>query len=72
MTRAADPGLRHEVTEVLDAAASCGLTAIRTWAFCEGDEWNALQPKAGPSTLITLHTANDVAFKLERRAQQMI
>ncbi len=47
MTRAADVGLRHEVTEVLDAAASCGLTAIRTWAFCEGDEWNALQPKAG-------------------------
>ena len=47
MTRAADHGLRHEVTAVLDAAASCGLTAIRTWAFCDGDEWNALQPKAG-------------------------
>lgn len=47
MTRAAEVGLRHEVTEVLDAAVSCGLTAIRTWAFCEGEQWNALQPKAG-------------------------
>ena len=47
MTRAAEPNLRHEVTEVLDAAVSCGLTAIRTWAFCEGKEWNALQPSPG-------------------------
>ncbi len=29
MTRAADLALRHEVTEVLDAAVTCGLTAIR-------------------------------------------
>ena len=33
-TRAADPGLRHEVTEVLDAMVSAGLTVLRTWAFC--------------------------------------
>lgn len=47
MTRAAEVNLRHEITEVLDAAVLCGITAIRTWAFCEGDEWNALQPKPG-------------------------
>ena len=47
MTRAAETNLRHEVTEVLDAAVACGLTAIRTWAFCEGKEWNALQPSPG-------------------------
>lgn len=51
MTRAAEVNMRHEVLEVLDAAVSCGLTAIRTWAFCEGSEWNALQPKAGAANL---------------------
>ncbi|BDA41511.1 Mannan endo-1,4-beta-mannosidase 5 [Coccomyxa sp. Obi] len=47
MTRAADPNLRHEVTEVLDAMRSADLTVLRTWAFCDGPEWNALQPEAG-------------------------
>ncbi|KAK9820156.1 hypothetical protein WJX72_006760 [[Myrmecia] bisecta] len=47
LTRAADPALRHQVTEVLDAARKAGLTVIRTWAFCDGQEWNALQPKPG-------------------------
>ncbi|CAL5222551.1 g4932 [Coccomyxa viridis] len=47
MTRAADPNLRHEVTEVLDAARKADLAVVRTWAFCDGPEWNALQPEAG-------------------------
>ena len=34
-TRAADPGLRHEVTEVLDAAQKAKLSVVRTWAFCK-------------------------------------
>lgn len=34
-TRAADPKLRHEVTEVLDAAQKTDLAVVRTWAFCE-------------------------------------
>ena len=27
--------------------ASRGLSVIRTWAFCDGEEWNALQPQPG-------------------------
>lgn len=46
-TRGADPNLQHEVTEVLDAVQQAGLTVVRTWAFCDGDEWNALQPSPG-------------------------
>lgn len=42
-TRAADPGLRHECTRVLDDAAAAGITVLRLWAFADGDEWNALQ-----------------------------
>ena len=56
-TRAADAGLRHECTAVLDDAAAAGITVIRTWAFADGpDLWNALQVAAfcrawRPSTL---------------------
>ena len=47
-TRAAEDSLRHEVIEILDAAAKAGLTVIRTWAFNDGEkEWNALQPRPG-------------------------
>lgn len=46
-TRGADPNLRHECTAVLDAATAAGLTVIRTWAFCDGPQWNALQPSPG-------------------------
>ncbi|KAA6412341.1 MAG: mannan endo-1 [Trebouxia sp. A1-2] len=47
MTRAADPGLQQQVLEVLDDAKAAGLTVIRTWAFNDGPEWNALQPAPG-------------------------
>lgn len=47
MTRAADPGLRQQVLEVLDDAKAVGLTVVRTWAFNDGPEWNALQPSPG-------------------------
>ena len=33
--------------EVLDAMQALKLTVLRTWAFCDGPEWNALQPSAG-------------------------
>jgi hypothetical protein len=47
-TRAAEPSLRHEVTEVLDAMAATGLAVLRTWAFNDGEaQWNALQPRPG-------------------------
>lgn len=47
-TRAAEPSLRHEVTEVLDAMVATGLTVLRTWAFNDGEsQWNALQPRPG-------------------------
>lgn len=46
-TRAADPGLRAEVLHTLDAAVGLGLTVIRTWAFADGAQWNALQPAPG-------------------------
>jgi hypothetical protein len=32
---------------VLDAAQQLGLTVLRTWAFNDGDGWNALQPQPG-------------------------
>ncbi|KAF5831840.1 glycoside hydrolase superfamily, partial [Dunaliella salina] len=48
-TRAAaeDPGLKREALDVLDAAAHLGLSAVRAWAFGDGEHWNALQPTAG-------------------------
>lgn len=47
-TRAAEPSLRHEVTEMLDAMVATGLTVLRTWAFNDGEsQWNALQPRPG-------------------------
>jgi hypothetical protein len=48
MLRAADPKGRCEVTEVLDEAASLGLTVLRTWAFADGPSaWRALQRSPG-------------------------
>ena len=46
-TRGADPSLQHEVTEVLDSIKAAGLTVVRTWAFNDGDSWNALQTAPG-------------------------
>jgi mannan endo-1,4-beta-mannosidase len=43
MTWAADPSLRPFVDEVLDEAVLMGMTVVRTWAFNDGDGWNALQ-----------------------------
>ena len=51
MTRAADPGLQQQVLEVLDDAKAAGLTVVRTWAFNDGPEWNALQPSPGERSL---------------------
>ena len=48
MVRAADPKSRCEVLEVLDKAASLGLTVLRTWAFSDGaQQWRALQRSPG-------------------------
>lgn len=46
-TRAGDEGLRHEVTEVMDSMVAAGLTVLRFWAFCDGEQWNSLQPSPG-------------------------
>ena len=46
-TRAAEANMQPMVCEVLDAVKGAGLTVVRTWAFGEGSEWNALQPEAG-------------------------
>ncbi|UCE01508.1 MAG: cellulase family glycosylhydrolase [Candidatus Latescibacterota bacterium] len=43
MTWAAEPSLRPFVDEVLEEAALMGMTVVRTWAFNDGDGWNALQ-----------------------------
>lgn len=55
MTRAADSGLQQQVLEVLDDAKSIGLSVIRTWAFNDGPEWNALQPAPGHMSLAVSH-----------------
>lgn len=48
MTRAAEPTLRQQVLDVLDDAKAAGVRVVRTWAFNDGQEWNALQPAPGP------------------------
>lgn len=47
MTRAAEPSLQYQVLEVLDGAKASGISVVRTWAFNDGSEWNALQTSAG-------------------------
>ncbi|KAL3156379.1 hypothetical protein ABBQ38_000693 [Trebouxia sp. C0009 RCD-2024] len=47
MTRAAEPSLRQQVLDVLDDAKAAGVRVVRTWAFNDGKEWNALQPAPG-------------------------
>lgn len=39
----------HFVTalQVMDETRAAGLSVLRTWAFCDGSEWNALQPAPG-------------------------
>ena len=31
----------------MDETRAAGLSVLRTWAFCDGSEWNALQPAPG-------------------------
>eukprot|EP00884_Botryococcus_braunii_P022357 jgi/Botrbrau1/8805/Bobra.0330s0035.1 len=52
VTRSADPMpgryTRHaDVEGTLMTAQRLGLNALRTWAFADGDVWNALQPQLG-------------------------
>jgi hypothetical protein len=52
-TRGADPSLRHEVTEVLDAMCSAGLTVLRTWAFCARPPLHAFpRAQVGPCCVL--------------------
>ena len=62
MTRAADPGLQQQVLEVLDDAKSAGLTVVRTWAFNDGPEWNALQPTPGSRSQLGICMFAVIAF----------
>lgn len=50
MTRAADAGLKQQVLEVLDDVKAAGVSVVRTWAFNDGAEWNALQTAPGQCT----------------------
>lgn len=46
MTVAADPNMRHQVTEVFRDASAAGMSVCRTWAFADGSS-NALQLSPG-------------------------
>lgn len=47
MVYAAEDSLKSQVLEVLDDAKAMGLQVIRTWAFNDGEGWNALQTSPG-------------------------
>ncbi|HID24699.1 MAG TPA: hypothetical protein EYP14_20190, partial [Planctomycetaceae bacterium] len=47
MAYAADPDTRPYVDEVIEDAANMGLNVLRTWAFNDGNGWNALQTAPG-------------------------
>jgi mannan endo-1,4-beta-mannosidase len=47
MTRAAEKGTMADAAAVLDDLAAAGVTVVRTWAFADGPQWNALQPEPG-------------------------
>lgn len=47
MTRAIEPATRPQVVEVLQQAKQMGLSVLRVWAFNDGNNWQALQPKQG-------------------------
>jgi mannan endo-1,4-beta-mannosidase len=47
MVFAAEPELRAHVDEVLEDASGMGLSLVRTWAFNDGNGWNALQTAPG-------------------------
>ncbi|KAK1386832.1 Mannan endo-1,4-beta-mannosidase 1 [Heracleum sosnowskyi] len=53
MTVAADPNMRHQVTEVFRDASAAGMSVCRTWAFADGSS-NALH--VGQNTRFYLHT----------------
>ncbi|RAL43003.1 unnamed protein product [Cuscuta campestris] len=44
---ASDVGERNKVTEVLREASAAGLSVCRTWAFSDGNRYNALQTSPG-------------------------
>ncbi|KAK9842996.1 hypothetical protein WJX74_005452 [Apatococcus lobatus] len=70
MTRGADPNLRHEVCEVLDAVRAAGLTVMRTGVGCEGTgEWNCLQPSPGQ---FNEHVFRGLDFVLHEAAKRQI
>ncbi|WOG97542.1 hypothetical protein DCAR_0416883 [Daucus carota subsp. sativus] len=46
MTVAADPNMRHQVTEVFRDASAAGMSVCRTWAFADGGS-NSLQLSPG-------------------------
>ncbi|KAK9797750.1 hypothetical protein WJX73_006133 [Symbiochloris irregularis] len=72
LTRGADPDLQHEVLEVLDAVQQAGLTVIRTWAFCDGEEWNALQPSPGNFNEQVFQSLDWLLIEARRRGLRLI
>ena len=62
MLRAADPGSRCEVLEVLDKAQALGLTVLRTWAFSDGaQQWRALQRAPGVYDENTVRASDELS-----------
>jgi hypothetical protein len=47
MVFGANPYTRYAVTDVLQQAAGVGLNVVRTWAFNDGNDYNALQTSPG-------------------------
>ena len=43
----APPKSNTAALQVMDETRAAGLSVLRTWAFCDGAEWNALQPAPG-------------------------
>jgi len=47
MVYGANPYTKYAVTDVLQQAAGVGLNVVRTWAFNDGNDYNALQTSPG-------------------------
>ncbi|KAL6752458.1 glycoside hydrolase superfamily [Haematococcus lacustris] len=72
MTRGADPSLADEVTQVLDAAQASGFTVLRTWAFADGEQWNAAQPAAGQYNEVVLRALDWVLAECQKRGIRLL
>jgi mannan endo-1,4-beta-mannosidase len=71
-TRAADPGTYSDVERVLDDIASAGFTVVRSWCFCDGPRWNALQPRPGHYDDRVFVALDRVIYEASRRGLRLL